>query len=54
MERKQNTVNYRKSSAYVKCALVMNIINRPAFTWTSWIGFIDDLNRWLSFVKRSV
>ena len=49
MERKQNTINYGKSSAYVKCALVMNIINWPAFTWTSWIGFIDDLNRWLSF-----
>ena len=54
MKRKQNTLNYGKSSAYVKCALVMNIINCSAFTWTSWIGFLVDLNGCFSFVKRSV
>ena len=35
-------------------ALVMNIINCPVFTWTSWIGFLVDLNGCFSIVKRSV
>ena len=35
-------------------ALVMNIINCPAFIWTSWIGFLVDLTGCFSFVKRSV
>ena len=35
-------------------ALVMNIINCPVFTSTSWIGCLVDLNGCFSFVKRSV
>ena len=35
-------------------ALVMNIINCPVFTSTSWIGFLVDLKGCFSFVKRSV
>ena len=39
---------------FINGALVMNIINCSAFTWTSWTEFLADLNGWFSFVKCSV